>query len=1640
MQKRGLRITLLLGLCICLTAFLIPGNAVKADGDPVAINETNFPDEVFRNYVAANFDTDEDEALSQEEIEDAKTVSLYGEGCQSLDGIRFLTSLEELDCSGNQLTELDLSGCSSLKRIYCGENQLTSLDISDCSLLEELNCYNNNLTSLDLSNCPELTFLGCGINQLTGLDVSNCPELRELYCYDNNLTSLDISGNENLSELVCWANEISELDVKDCASLIELVCHANDLSTLDISGCTALLELYCYENHITSLTLGNLTELYDLYCDDNQIETLDLSGCPNIIQLTCSRNQLTGLDLSGCTHIQKIECNENELTELNVKNCAVLHSLECSENQLTGLDLTGCSSLERLACCENLLTSVDISDCVNIEQLDVGDNELESIDISKNELLTDFFCQDNHLTELDVSNCPDLIELNCNDNQINSLDLNNLEKLYILKCWNNNLLSLDVSGCINLNCLECPDNKLTNINFGADSKLVSIHCENNWLSEIDFSNCPLLNELNCSGNNLSELDLSNCPKVITAEAYDNALENISLTGCTELTRLCIDNNGLTKLDLSSCISLEHLECNNNLLENITGSTNLTYLGCAKNGLTELNLAGNNMIYLMCWNNNLTNLDLSSQRNLIYLSCDNNELTELDVSNCTKLEELLCLGNALTSLDVSNNPLLFCLQCQNNDIETLDITANSILCDIYATDPVEPGFYKMEIKDPDVEDRTRWGYFVFDPEVEVIAPYVQLSIFSQPSDVSMSVGNTANFIVKAKGKGLIYCWQASKDGGNTWVNSGFTGYNTNTLKVPVTKARTGYMFRCIVKDETGNSVTSEPAKLTVVDELDRIPIDETIFPDEFFRNYLEDAFDYDSDGYLSKDEIADIIMIVYSDTPCRSLEGIKYFTELNFLECRGCQLTALDLEGMTKLEYIDVYNNKLTKINLTGCTALEYLYCDANALTKLDLSGLESLKEVNCFENNLQNINLTGCVSLQDLICFDNFISSLDVSSCPKLNVLNFANNKLTSIDISNNSELFELLANDNEIEYLDISNAPYLCEVYADGQFSDDPYLFYMKDLTINGKFELGQILADLETKIIAEYNAPQFTVQPLDKEAEIGTTADFSVEATGIDLTYQWQTSKDGGTTWVNSKMTGYNTDTLTVSVIADRNGYMFRCVIADIKGVEVISGGAKLKVKSSAVITSQPQDVTTAAGTTVTFSVTATGNGLKYQWQTSKNGGQTWVNSSMTGYKTNTLTVSAIKDRNGYQFRCIITDGNNVSVISEAATLTVTSSAGPEITAQPINVTTTAGSTVTFSITATGTGLKYQWQTSKNGGQTWVNSGMTGYNTNTLTVSAIIDRNGYQFRCVVTDKNGATATSNAAVLKVGSGTEGPQITAQPVNVTTTAGSTVTFSITAAGNGLKYQWQTSKNGGQTWVNSGMTGYNTNTLTVSAIIDRNGYQFRCVVTDKDGATATSNAAVLVVGSGTEGPQITAQPVNVTTTAGSTVTFSITATGSGLKYQWQTSKNGGQTWVNSGMTGYNTNTLTVSAIADRNGYQFRCVVTDKNGATATSNAAVLVVGSGTEGPQITAQPQNVTTAAGSTVTFSITATGSGIKYQWQTSKDGGKTWVNSGMTGYNTNTLTVSAIKDRNGYQFRCVVTDKNGATITSNAAILTVSK
>ena len=383
-------------------------------------------------------------------------------------------------------------------------------------------------------------------------------------------------------------------------------------------------------------------------------------------------------------------------------------------------------------------------------------------------------------------------------------------------------------------------------------------------------------------------------------------------------------------------------------------------------------------------------------------------------------------------------------------------------------------------------------------------------------------------------------------------------------------------------------------------------------------------------------------------------------------------------------------------------------------------------------------------------------------------------------------------------------------------------------------------------------------------------------------------------------------------------------------------------------------------------------------------------------------------------------LTDWSTWTVPAVDYTLNASFEAAYGITAQPENVTAESGTTATFTVAAKGEPVSYQWQYRKI--YKWFNTEMEGYNTDTLTVNVNGARNGYDYRCIITYADGTQIISEPAELTVPSTIV---IVDHPNNQAIALGAKAQFTALAEGDGIQYAWQFSRNG-ETWAYTQMEGYTKPTVLIETTAARDGYLYRCEIKDATGAVAYTEPATLTV------LKYTAQPTDVRTSAGENVTFSVETNAAVVAYQWQYSKDGVK-WTNTSMTGYNTATLTVAATDARDGYQYRCVITGAKNSKLTSKAATLNVGLAAV---VTAQPENVTAAAGSVATFAVSADNA-LNYQWQYSKNG-TTWAKTSMTGANTDTLSVEVVAARNGYQYRCVITGGDGVVVYSDVATLTV--
>lgn len=239
MRKKSTRL-LSAALAVCMMLSVLPvgafaaepgaeeqENGASAQADPVdsefvEINDTNFPDPVFQQYVKDNIDTadttsgQKDDKLSKAERDAVTEINIDNKNCTNLTGIAYFANLKKLYCNNNKLKELNLENNKNLKVLDCSYNELTTLDVSHNVWLDTLECANNGMEKLNLGGS----------------------ELEGLFCSDNNLTELDVSKNKYLQRLNCKKNKLRKLVIGSPVYRLGMMLYLQDnqLTSLDLNG------------------------------------------------------------------------------------------------------------------------------------------------------------------------------------------------------------------------------------------------------------------------------------------------------------------------------------------------------------------------------------------------------------------------------------------------------------------------------------------------------------------------------------------------------------------------------------------------------------------------------------------------------------------------------------------------------------------------------------------------------------------------------------------------------------------------------------------------------------------------------------------------------------------------------------------------------------------------------------------------------------------------------------------------------------------------------------------------------------------------------------------------------------------------------------------------------------------------------------------------------------------------------------------------------------------------------------------------------------------------------------------------------------------------------------------------------------
>jgi len=870
-----------------------------------------------------------------------------------------------------------------------------------------------------------------------------------------------------------------------------------------------------------------------------------------------------------------------------------------------------------------------------------------------------------------------------------------------------------------------------------------------------------------------------------------------------------------------------------------------------------------------------------------------------------------------------------------------------------------------------------------------------AIAQQPVDVQVCAGDDATFSVVADGSGNTYQWQINTGSGFTNITNGgaYSGATTATLNLSgVTSGMDGHQFRVIVQNaQCASASVSAIATLTesVTPTIATQPMDGYYCEGDdvtFTASATGSSLTYQwqintGSGWVNVNNNA-----TYSGatTPSLTVSGTTAAMDGHLfrmfvsgsVNCSGTALTAVvslieTNEPVILTQPIDqgVCENSGASFSAVAAGSVSYqwqldsgsgfanitdggIYSGATTAT-LSLSSVALADDGNQYRVIVSGVNCTGTTTSQigTLTITDEPVI---ISQSPDQYVCT-GDDAVFAVSVAGTGITYQW-QEDSGIGFADIVNGgdysgattAVLTIMGATPVYNGNAYRVIVSSGNCTSS-------ATSAVAYLYENSGPVVLTDPSNTQICPGDNALFAVSVGGTSLTYQWQVNTGSGFTNINDNATysGSSTSSLLVQgVTAGMNNYQYRAVIAGSVNcaVDATSAYGVLTVSPNPTITQEPTDITYCDGDIASLTVAANG-AQGYQWQ--ENSGSGWVNLSnggiYAGVNTATLTLSGVTVANdGYQYRVIVSGSSNCQGTSTSQVATITESSNPFIAQQPTDQYACPGDAATFTVSASGSGLAYQWQENSGSGFVNVANGgvYSGANTAYLVIADATGLDGNQYQVIIT---GTICTGSSTTIPVTlNETTSPAILTQPSDAYACANDNVSFAVSAGGSGLNYQWQVNTGSGFSNVTNGVlySGATTAILTINGVLpgmDGNTYQ---VIVTGANCPDPNTSAIATLNIST-GPSITVQPVNAAVCSGQPASFTYSAVGPNLTYQWQV--NDGSGWANvannATYSGATTPTLDISiATFAMDGYQYRAVVTGSVncGQTATTSVVTLSV--------------------------------------------------------------------------------------------------
>ncbi|MBZ5675069.1 MAG: immunoglobulin domain-containing protein [Acidobacteriia bacterium] len=910
-----------------------------------------------------------------------------------------------------------------------------------------------------------------------------------------------------------------------------------------------------------------------------------------------------------------------------------------------------------------------------------------------------------------------------------------------------------------------------------------------------------------------------------------------------------------------------------------------------------------------------------------------------------------------------------------------------------------------------------------------------SITQAPQNASVVVGQTANFSVTASGLGLSYQWQSMAPGGGSFTN--IAGATASSYTTPATAlADGGTQFRVVVTNAQG-SATSNAATLSVVSPGTVFATSVVLGPG---RN--------DYSGYVGmKITIGPSALVVSSVG--------RYVAPLN---AQSHTVTIIDAATGNQLG--------TASVNTAGGTVGTFAYANLASPVTLNANAIYYIMSQETQGGDQWYDNTTTAQTTADA----NLMGSVYGVGWPYIShdtagrmyvpvnfkyvvgsLMTVAPNTAT-LSASQTQQFTATISSGNNAVTWSIN--PNVGSISSTGLYTAPASIASAQSVTVTATSVADNTKSASATVTLTPVAV---TIAPNSVALSGGQTQQFTPTVTGTGTTsVNWTINPNVGSVSAAGLYTAPATVTSgqTVTVTATSTVDNTKSGSATVTLVPV---AVTVAPPTASLFASQTQQytatVTGTGNTSVTWSIGASDPG------SISGTGLYTAPSSIASTQTVTVTATSVADNTKLG----------------TATVTLNPPLPPSITQQPQATTVQAGQTATFSVTASGLNLSYQWQSMPSGGSFSNIAGATSSSYTTPVTNA--SDSGTQFRCVVTNPQGS-ATSNPATLTVQlagvnfitsrtpgtdrnnySGYVGMTITVGPVpmtvssigrfigvqhsnthllkivdasnstdvasvSISTTGAAPGTFvygnlasAVTLTANHVYYVVSQEAAGADDWYDADSLVQTTSAATVTGPVYGLPYA---------PATQAGHSYVILDLKYTVPVSVSVAPGTSSLSTNQTQQFTATVTGTATtSVTWTLSPNvgtisaAGLYTAPSSIASTQSVTVTATSVAD---------VTKSASATVTLNPPAP--------PAITQQPQSATTLVGQTATFSVTASGTGLSYQWQSMPSGGSFSNISGATS-STYTTPLAALAD-NGTQFRCVVTNGQGSA-TSNAATLSVS-